>query len=86
MRNVRFVCAPGSLGDLVKSQKTVSTIVDPMTEYSPLEVWPVPFKLAQDAGMPEYVGFGLTSAYPIKFWNPLWKWHHRVGDHTNSIN
>ncbi len=62
--------APGSLGIFVKSQKTVSTMVDPMMEYNPLEVWPVPFKLAQEVGIPKYVGFGLTSAYPIKLWNP----------------
>jgi hypothetical protein len=39
-----------------------------MTEYNPLDVCPAAFKLAQDVGMPEYVGLGLTSAYPIKVW------------------
>jgi hypothetical protein len=48
-----IVLKPESLGSLLKSQKTVSTILDPMTEYSPLEVWPVPFTLAQDVGIPK---------------------------------
>ena len=41
-----------------------------MTEYNPLEVCPAAFKLAQEVGRPEYVGLGLTSAYPIKLWKP----------------
>jgi hypothetical protein len=41
-----------------------------MTEYNPLEVCPAAFKLAQDVGIPKYVGLGLTSAYPIKLWKP----------------
>jgi hypothetical protein len=41
-----------------------------MTEYNPLEVCPAAFKLAQEVGIPEYVGLGLISAYPIKLWKP----------------
>jgi hypothetical protein len=54
----------------VKLQKTLSTFAVPMTEYNPLEVCPVAFKFAQDVGIPKYVGLGLTSTYPIKFWTP----------------
>jgi hypothetical protein len=54
-----------------------------MTRYNPLDVCPVSFKLAQDVGILKYVGLGLTSAYPIKLWNPGRKisriyHHHRV--------
>ena len=53
-----------------------------MTRYNPLDVCPVSFKLAQDVGILKYVGLGLTSAYPIKLWNPGRKisriYHHRV--------
>ena len=41
-----------------------------MTEYNPLEVCPAAFKLAHEVGIPEYVGLGLTSAYPIKLSKP----------------
>ena len=41
-----------------------------MTEYNPLDVCPAAFKLAHEVGRPEYVGLGLTSAYPIKLWKP----------------
>ena len=41
-----------------------------MTGYNPLEVCPAAFKLAHEVGIPEYVGLGLTSAYPIKLSKP----------------
>ena len=61
---------PELLGSLVKSQYTDSIIFAPMTEYNPLDVCPAAFKLAHEVGIPEYVGLGLTSAYPIKLWKP----------------
>ena len=44
-----------------------------MIEYNPLDVCPAAFKLAHEVGIPEYVGLGLTSAYPIKLWKPKGK-------------
>ena len=50
-----------------------------MTGYNPLEVCPTAFKLAHEVGIPEYVGLGLTSAYPIKLWKPEGKFFNFLG-------
>ena len=56
-----------------------------MTEYNPLEVCPAAFKLAHEVGIPEYVGLGLTSAYPIKLWKPEGKFLIFWGLHSSIL-